>query len=245
MNCLEFRRQALANPQHPGPAALAHEAVCPDCAHFYLALRQREEELYQALAIPVPDGLADRILLGARPRLLDRLGPPRLWLPALAAALVLALGLNVMTPRGMSPETLAAGVIDHVRHEPEVLAAEQQVPMVKLARAFERSGGEFMSEPGRAAAKAPVQASYAGRCPLPGGGHGEHIVLKTPQGKVTLVLMPGKPVAAALRLFKDGLNVSILPAGEGSLALVAESDTLVREAEADLRRAVRWRGNRT
>ncbi len=233
MNCLEFRRLALANPQHPGPTALEHEATCPDCARFYLELRQQEEALYQALSIPVPDGLADRILLGARPRLFDRFGSPRLWLPALAAALVLALGLNIMAPRGMSPETLAAGIIAHVRHEPETLAAEQSVPWPKLVRAFARSGGDLTSE--------PAQVSYAGRCPLPGGGHGEHIVLKTPQGKVTLILMPSKPVAAALRLFKDGLNVSVLPAGEGSIALVAESDERVRQAEASLGRSVRWR----
>lgn len=234
MTCLEFRRLALANPQHPGPAALEHEAVCPDCARFYLDLRRQEEALYQALSIPVPEGLADRILLKTRPRRLDRLAAPRFWLPALAAALVLALGLNLMVPHGLTSEALAAGIIAHVRHEPEVLAAEQSVPWPKLVRAFARSGGDLTSE--------PAQVSYAGRCLLPGGGQGEHIVLKTPQGKVTLILMPGKPVAAALRLFKDGLNVSVLPAGKGSLALVAESDTLVRDAEADLVRAVRWHG---
>jgi hypothetical protein len=234
---MEFRRVALASPQHPGPVALEHEAACPDCARFYLDLRQQEEALYQALSIPVPEGLADRVLLLARPRLINRFGPPRVWLPALAATLVLALGLAFMAPRGMSPETLAAGVIAHVRHEPEVLAAEQRVPMAKLVRAFARSGGDLMSE--------PAQVSYAGRCPLPGGGHGEHIVLKTPQGKVTLILMPSKPVTAALRLFKDGLNVSVLPAGEGSLALVAESEPLVRSTESALLRAVRWHGDRT
>jgi hypothetical protein len=76
--------------------------------------------------------------------------------------------------------------------------------------------------------------------PLPGGGEGDHIVLKTPQGKVTLVLMPDKPIAAELHLFKDGLHVSILPACRGSLALVAESESQVRNAQVDLLRAVRW-----
>lgn len=237
MNCLEFHRLALANPQHPGPAALEYEAACPACARFYLDLRRQEEVLYQALSIPVPDGLADRVLLRTRPRVIERFGPLRVWLPALAATLALALGLVFMAPRGMGPETLAAGVIAHVRHEPDVLAAEERVPMARLARAFDRGGGKLL--------EAPFQASYAGRCPLPGGGTGEHIVLDTPQGKVTLILMPSKPVSAALRLFKDGLTVSVLPAGAGSLALVAESDTVVRDAETALLRAVRWRGDRT
>ncbi len=69
-------------------------------------------------------------------------------------------------------------------------------------------------------------------------------MLKTPQGKVTLILMPTKPISDALRLFKAGLAVSLLSAGEGSIALVAESDALVRGAEANLQNAVHWRGKR-
>jgi len=233
MNCLEFRRCALIDPLHPGREALEHAAECDRCAQFHRSLCRQEEALYRALAVPVPEGLADRVLLRRRSRPGSRTWPV---LTALAAVLVLALGLRPWLPDGTSPETLAAGIIDHVRHEPEALAAEQGVPRSTLAYAIARSGGEL--------GDAPLTASYAGRCPLPGGGSGEHIVLKTPQGKVTLILMPGKPVAAALRLFKDGLNVSVLPAGQGSLALVAESDTLVHSAEADLLRAVSWRGSR-
>jgi hypothetical protein len=236
MNCLEFRRLALIDPLHPGQAALDHAAGCPQCARFHQALCQQEEALYRALCVPVPEGLADRVLLKRSPRLIERawsiLGP----LTALAAVLVLALGIGGLLPRGLTQEALAAGVIDHVRHEPQALVADQQVPAATLTRAFARSGGD-LSAP-------PFTASYAGRCPLPGGGEGEHLVLKTPQGKVTLILMPSKPVAAALRLFKDGLNVSVLPAGRGSLALVAETEAQVRAAEVDLLSAVRWSGRR-
>jgi Protein of unknown function (DUF3379) len=237
MNCLEFRRLCLANPQHPGEEALRHEIECAQCARFYRELRLQEEALYQALSVPIPDGLADRILLRRRSRL--NRDWPALWPPAIALALslLLGLGLGLIFPRGMSPETLAAGVIAHVRDEPQALAAEQHVPMPQLIRAFERSGGELLAS--------LAEASYAGRCPLPGGGYGEHIVLKTPQGKVTLILMPGKPANGGLRLFKDGLSVSMLPAGQGSLALVAESDELVRTTQAAIDRAVRWQSSRT
>jgi hypothetical protein len=145
--------------------------------------------------------------------------------------------VGFLLPRGMSPETLAAGVIAHVREEPKALAAEHKVALPVLAQAFARSGGELLGPVG--------EVSYAGRCPLPGGGYGEHIVFKMAHGKVTLVLMPGKPVSAALRLFKDGLNVSVMPAGEGSLALVAESDADLRSAEGLFVRNVRWRGKVT
>lgn len=234
MNCLDVRRAVLTNPRHPGPKVLDHAAACPECARFLKGVQEQEELLYRVLAVPVPEGLADRVLWRTRPRLALR--SPRLWLPALAAALVLALGLSLWAPRGLSPEALAAGVIDHVRAEPQALAAEQAIPRSALVSVFARNGVDLLGD--------PVPASYAGRCPLPGGGQGEHIVLKTPQGKVTLILMPDKPVAAALRLFKNGLNVSVLPAGGGSLALVAESDALVRATETALLANLRWRNRR-
>jgi hypothetical protein len=85
-----------------------------------------------------------------------------------------------------------------------------------------------------------LTATYVGRWPLPGGGVGEHIVLRTANGKVTLILMPDKPVPAALRLVKDGLHLSLLPVGAGSLALVAETDELVRETQEGVLGRVHW-----
>jgi hypothetical protein len=232
MDCLEFRRRTLADPLHPGSAALEHEAGCAECARFYLSLRRQEEDLHRVLSESTPEGLADRILLKRRPRLPDV--PPYAWLTTLAAVLVLAVGVGLlMPPRGMRPESLAVGLIAHVLAEPEALAAEQSVSPVRLAHAFARGGGELPVEPA-------LTATYAGRCPLPGGGVGEHIVLRTANGKVTLILMPDKPVPAALRLVKDGLHLSLLPVGAGSLALVAETDELVRETQEGVLGRVHW-----
>jgi hypothetical protein len=237
MNCMEFRRAALANPLHPGHEALKHEADCPDCTHFYQALRAQEEVLYEAMNVPVPDGLADRILLrqsrGWRERFL-----PRFVIPALAASIALAIGLGFGLGRDrlqhdLAAESLAAGIAAHVLKEPQALASEQNLPVPMLAKAVSRSGGELLSAFG--------QVSYVQRCPLPGGGTGEHLVFNMPQGKVTLILMPTKTVASAIRLFKDGLNVSVLPAGDGSLALIAETDEQIREAEQWAMNGLRWK----
>ncbi len=237
MNCLDFRRHALADPLRPKPAAQEHEASCPECARFSRTLRRREEGLCEVLSVPVPEGLADRILLSNRPCVVRGGRPARVALTALAAVLaVVVLGLGALLPRQMSPEALAAGVIAHVRQEPEALAAEQRVPIAKVARAFGRSGGELLAPLG--------EVSYAGRCPLPGGGRGEHIVVRTPVGKVTLILMPDEPVAHMLRLSKDGLNASVLPAGQGSLAVVAESDAALHILEEWSTHGVDWRTNR-
>lgn len=239
MNCLEFRRAALANPHHPGHEALAHEVSCPSCAHFYRELRMQEEALYEAMNVPVPDGLADRVLLrqwrGWRERFF-----PRFAAQALAASLVLAALLGLIwqfQSDALTPEMLAAGIVAHVEEEQKALHAEQRVPLARLVNVVKRSGGELGEPPG--------ETSYVAHCPLPGGGTGEHLVFNTPHGKLTLILMPGKPIPHPVRLDRDGLTVSLMPAGEGSLALVIDNRERIGEAEDWARQNLRWQGGRT
>jgi hypothetical protein len=239
MNCLEFRRAALADPHHPGHEALEHEASCPSCAYFYRELRMQEEALYEAMNVPVPDGLADRVLLrqtrGWRKRFL-----PRFAAPALAASLVLAASLGLVwqfKPDALTPEMLAAGIVAHVEEEQKALLVEQRVPLARLVTVVKRSGGELGEPPG--------ETSYVDHCPLPGGGTGEHLVFNTPHGKLTLILMPGKRITHPVRLDRDGLTVSLMPAGDGSLALVSDNREKIGEAESWARENLRWQRGRT
>lgn len=238
MNCLQFRRAALANPHHPGHEALAHEAECAVCARFYGELRRQEENLYEALCVPVPDGLPDRILL-RRARGWREWLAPRLLLPALAASLTIAVALGIAWTRtpDLTPEMLAAGIATHVEHEGKALAASTPLPSATLARALRRGGGALLDP--------RVRTTYADHCPLPGGGEGEHIVFDTPHGKITLIMMPGKKLAQPLRLDRNGVTVSLMPAGEGSVALVTANPQSVLDAESWLRRTLRWTGSRT
>lgn len=239
MNCLEFRRAALANPHHPGHEALAHEAECASCARYYRELRQQEELLYEEMNIPVPEGLADRVLLRSRSGWRDWLAP-RFAVSALAASLILAVALGTgwkLRSGELEPAMLAAGIAEHVEEEYKALAAKQVVPEATLISAVRRGGGELMQAPG--------PATYADHCPLPGGGKGEHLVFDTPHGKLTLILMPGKRIAYPVRVEKDGLTVSLMAAGKGSLALVSTRRERIGEAEAWAREHLRWPGNRT
>ncbi len=236
MNCMEFRRVALAKPYHPGQEALAHEAGCAACARFYRELRQQEEALYEAMNIAVPEGLAERVFLASRGNWRGRLA--RFALPALAAGLMAAavLGMAWMRqPEPLEPEILAAGIAVHVAGERKALEAQQIVPAANLSAAVRRSGGEMRQAPGR--------ATYADHCRLPGGGVGEHLVFDTPAGKLTLILMPDKPITHPVRVERDGLAVSLLAAGRGSLALVSDDRDRIGEAEAWAKTHLRWPQN--
>lgn len=237
MNCLEFRRAALANPHHPGHDALAHEAGCDSCARFYAALRRQEEVLYEAMNLPVPEGLSERVLLAAHGDWRTWFVPRRI-MPALAASLVLAAALGAGWKLGAGasgPETLAAGIAEHVANEPKALAAAEAVSRATLVEAVRRSGGEMVQALGR--------TTYADHCTLPGGGKGEHLVFDTPEGKFTLILMPGKPIAHPVRVEQGGIAVSLMPAGAGSLALASGDRARLEAAENWARTNLRWPGD--
>ena len=63
MNCLDFRRQLAAVPEGLDADALAHGADCTRCAQARNEALAFESKLRDVLAVPVPESLADRILL--------------------------------------------------------------------------------------------------------------------------------------------------------------------------------------
>ena len=63
MNCIDLRRDALVQPLRLAPEAQAHVDACPACRAFLERQRELDAELYETLRVPVPDGLADRILV--------------------------------------------------------------------------------------------------------------------------------------------------------------------------------------
>ena len=232
MNCLEFRRLALADPRRLPEPGRAHAADCPSCQRFHHNLLRQDESLLEALEVDVPAGLADRVLL-KRPRFeWPRLGgtPWGAGL-ALAATLVLGVGVGLLIPRHQSAEWLAAELIAHVQHEPGALENSSLVSEAEVLKAVNRGGGRVLGAIGK--------VTHAGRCPVP-GGMGEHLVLETETGKVTVILMPNQPLHSRTRLTREGLTSVVLPAGKGSLSIVADSPQALQEIEEAVLEKITW-----
>jgi len=223
MKCLEFHRAKLADPHRVPPEAQAHAAQCAACAAFAHSVDEAERELEHALATPVPEGLADRVLL--------RVHAPRtawkMW--ALAASVVLGVGLalSAMFYRPAPAERYAREAIAHVAMEPESFHT------VNAGDA--RALGELMRATG-ARLKAPLgSVRYVKLCPVD-GGTGLHIVFETPEGLATLLIVPGQPLAKVEHASAADWNALARPAGRGHYAVVTPSaqatvqvDRLVRE----------------
>jgi hypothetical protein len=67
MNCLEFRREKLADPRRLSREALAHMGDCAACRGFAIEVNENEERIATALEVPVPEGLPSASSCAARP----------------------------------------------------------------------------------------------------------------------------------------------------------------------------------
>lgn len=207
MNCLDFRRDVLVQPMRPAPAAEEHAATCPACRAFLARQRELDAELYEALRVPVPDGLADRLLVAQGIR---RRGRPWFW--SIAATLVLAAGIGVLAPPLFSGRALANEAIAHVIEEPQSFVASHHPADILPAE---------LAAQGVRIAKSLGTVTYAQFCPM-GEGRARHFVVATAAGPVTLFLLPTDPARRARALTQtNGMTAITLAASKGSIAIVA------------------------
>lgn len=211
MNCLEFRREILAEPERLGEEAREHSRACPACAQFRERTLEAEAGIREALAVPVPPGLADRAIAATSGRGSD-------WsrkLYALAASLVFATVVGVGGFWLGRDDPFARAGIDFVVDE-EANAILQAKPadlaaLLAVARTMNVALPPQIGE-----------MRYIGICPFK-DTIAHHVVLITPQGKATLLLLPERPVKDRARAQARGLQSVVAPAGSGSVAIITDS----------------------
>jgi hypothetical protein len=221
MNCIDFRRLVLINPRQPGEAERAHADECAACRQYLEKQREFDAELFGALQVPPPDGLADRILVTRGLR-------TRPWLVPMAAALVMAVGVAIVWPRLSTGDPLGGEAIAHVGAEPQSFTTSHAVPNDFLTA--------VMAEQGVSAVKAIGQVTYATVCPL-AGKVSRHLVVRTAAGPVTMFLFAQDPAARKRTVTeRDGMAAITIPAAKGSITLVAKSLEAALEIERSLRK---------
>lgn len=206
MNCIDFRRSIFANPRRPGEAWRAHALECAACREFLEKQRELDAELFAALQVPAPDGLADRILVA-------RGSSRRRWILPMAAAVLLTPGLVALWPRIRPGDPLGLEAITHVANEPQAFTTFHAVPSDFLPA--------LLSDQGMKAARALGQVTYARVCPM-AGQLARHLVLRAPDGPATIFLLPDDPNARRQAVTQgDGVAAITIPAARGSIAIVA------------------------
>lgn len=198
----------------------AHRLACPRCAEHYGRSQQFEQTLRACLRVPVPEGLAETVLL--RQTTAQRKGGwrrPLRWL-AVAASGVLAVGLVfTMWPRMTSEgdDRLVDLAMDHYLHEPYALDPRPVVPEPLLRTSASRVGLDLQH--------VPEAVTYAVACPM-GDYRSLHLVVRRDDQPVTLFLVPGLD-APPRRFERDGVHSRALPVPGGTLLVMAEHADLV------------------
>ena len=230
MNCLEFRRDKLADPRRLSPEAAAHLNDCAACRGFAAEVDENEARLAAVLDVPVPEGLAERIIL--RRKTQTRFSPR---LGMLAASLVLTFAFGLHQWKDAGSQEYARLAIEHVMHEPESFTSTRLADPELLRRVMHTFGGEMQASLGR--------VRYMKLCPVP-EGTGWHIVFETEQGQLaTLILIPAKRMKTASEQAQvGGWNAVARPGGQGFYAVIADSPDNLAKADELVRQRVRWRG---
>jgi hypothetical protein len=234
ITCLDVRRQAGTEPMRLEPGVLEHCKTCAACAAFVRELQALDGRLERAFAVPVPEGLEARIVLDASLK-----HAPRLWRPwvAAAASAVLTVALAVTAYRHQHPagDDLAAAVVAHVENPEE---AEALQPDRALIHDASYVAGVFQGAGVRLAGSMD-DLTYAHVC-LFRGERVVHLVAQGEHGPVTIMLLPHIHLDKSMPLDEQGFHGVIVPAGTGSIAILANNPTLVEPMEQEVASKVQW-----
>ena len=196
MNELEARRELLADPRRPSPALQAQVDADATLSALRDDLVRTDDAMHELLTRePVPEGLADRIVLRARYHDRSR------WGFALAAALVvlafavpLHFGTHEAEQFATSGPALESAMIDHVAQGADELQDNPGIQPAVLRLA--------LSQVGLQARESGYRIRHLANCVV-AGVEGRHFTLDGPNGVVSFLVLPGTSAGESM-LMREG-----------------------------------------
>ena len=227
MNCLAFRRLCLTDPESKDAEYLAHKKSCADCQKFYKEMVQFDQQIVEAMSVPVPSSLEADILLRQSIRQFNH---RRVWVSGSIAAMILVAVMAVgwySFPHQQS--NLGQSLVVHVQHEPMVILPPEQLThsvtqgdIQKLLKTMPfRLNGELSHVV--SARFCDVQDKIAA-----------HLVVSTKHGRVDVFLMPDQPFDEPSVFAHDGMQGRLLAYEDASVAVLGQSMSGVKVVETEL-----------
>ena len=218
MKCLDYRRLLLPGTGET-EAMRAHRLECVFCTDLEKEHAAFERQLRGGLEIPLPEGLAER-LLGALPGSGPAVAPhpARRRFLAAAAAAAGAIGIGLYAWRGYD-DPMAMACIQFVMKDEAKSIMMGAMPRAEAARMLaDTLPIERLERIG--------QIKHIAPCPF-GEGTAYHAILMVPQDKVTLLIMPDTSMPARARATHDGMYASVIPLRKGSVGVVGVNAAVV------------------
>ncbi|BDY06139.1 DUF3379 family protein [Ferrimonas sp. YFM] len=180
MDELEFRRRAYADPQDQDKAFLDALNEEEGRQSFVDELQGLDERLNSAMKIAPPEDLANRILLQQNLNQFQQQRKRQRFHLAAAASVAFVIGLSLTLIR--QPATLGDHALAHVAHEAGFAdRVDEKVSLAALNTKLASFGGKMDDPQGH--------IYYANYCDFD-GVRSLHMVMDTPQGKMTVFFVP-------------------------------------------------------
>jgi len=215
-NCKEARLAIGGDPHELSPELSEHLATCAACTRFRNETLALDGRLRAALELPLAE-------------FRKPVAPPARRF-ALAASVVLAIlvggGFWLLKPQ----PALAGDVLAHVKHEAASWDAHEVLTPAQVADVLRTAGVQFDSS---------MPIVYAMACPF----HGRrvpHLVVQTADGPLTVMLLAHEKVSVRQEFSEGGFHGVLLPAGEGSVAVLARHGNVPDATAEKLLSGVRW-----
>ena len=216
MSCEQARLTIGADPEGSAPELERHLQECESCRQFRTEMRTLEAHIRRALERP--PGLAGTARFTWRPL-------------ALAASVLLAM-LAVLAVWLLRPsDTLAREVVAHVQEEPESWLVRQHVDAQSIDEALSGAGVKLDITSDR--------ISYAQSCWFR-DHYVPHLVVQTAQGPATVLILRNQHVRTRRSFHEDGMSGVIVPAPQGSIAVLTRDGADTAAVAAQMQQDVRW-----
>jgi Protein of unknown function (DUF3379) len=233
INCLEARRALGAEPQRRDPVLLEHCKVCAACAAFMKEMLGLDARLSRALNVDVPEGLEARIVFRTafRPK---RLHTYR-WLAAATVLLAVGISFGVRQFQRNSMAALGTALVAHVTDPAEAMALDPDRPVLQDASLVHG----VLKHVGVRMQGSMDDITYARAC-LFRGELVAHLVVRGKDGPVTVLLLPHIHVRKPTHFDEQGYRGEIVPAGAGSIAILANNPSPMQPIEQQFVSMVQW-----
>jgi hypothetical protein len=216
VSCEQARLMIGADPEGSAPELEQHLQECESCRQFRTEMRTLEANIRRALERPPASARAARFT----------------WRPLALAASVFVAMLAVLAVWLVRPsDTLAREVVAHVQEEPESWLARQHVDAQSIDAALRGAGVKLDITSDR--------ISYAQSCWFR-DHYVPHLVVQTAQGPATVLILRNQHVSARRSFQEGGMSGVIVPAPQGSIAVLTRGGADTDAVAAQMQQDVRW-----
>lgn len=243
MNCLEFKRLALSDPNSQDVSFIEHSNSCADCLKYVSGVRKMDADLATSLDVKVPSDLVARLQLNTEmteeAEEVGRRSTTQRY--AIAASVALALfvgGFMLSNQVALNEEinndyqNMLAGVLEHMNEQPIT-------PVWESARANNAVNTLLASYDTGVRFKQLDNLQFGRICPM-GQYRGLHASLETEDGQITFAFIKGEGLGEILDASYQGYITRVKPVRGGNLVIFSRNQKSLDQADRQLEEAMYW-----